>query len=178
MNRERLPNRRTSRFFEFEAMEMRFTAGVSRFPDGRIAEVFLDNHKAGSAIGTLVRDAAIILSFALQHGADIEAIRRALGRNTAGQPLGRSALHSTSLPAASRDLMSRSMIRTDYADLSKGPQSIAAIKAAANRTSLSGSPLHLFMTLRKCRYARRPPSFLMTWLSRLSGSFRWKFFQS
>jgi hypothetical protein len=50
--------------------------------------LFIDNHKAGSAVGTLVRDAAIILSFALQHGADPEAIRRALCRDSAGKALG------------------------------------------------------------------------------------------
>jgi hypothetical protein len=86
--RERLPNRRPSQVFDFEAMGLRFTASVSRYPDGRIAELFLDNHKAGSAIGTLVRDAAIIFSFAVQHGADPEAIRRALGRNSNGDALG------------------------------------------------------------------------------------------
>ena len=60
---------------------MRFTAGIGRFEDGRLAELFLDNHKAGSAIGTLVRDLAITFSFAVQHGADPEAIRRALCRD-------------------------------------------------------------------------------------------------
>src|SRR5262249_54356900 len=39
-------------------------------------------------VGTLVRDAAVILSFAAQHGADVEAIRRALSRDSHGQPLG------------------------------------------------------------------------------------------
>ena len=34
------------------------------------------------------RDAAIILSFALQHGADAEAIRRARCRDSQGRPLG------------------------------------------------------------------------------------------
>ena len=48
----------------------------------------VDNHKAGSAIGTLVRDGAIILSFALQHDADIDAIRHALCRDSQGSPLG------------------------------------------------------------------------------------------
>ena len=86
--RERLQNRRASSLVDFEAMGLRFSAGVSRYPDGRLAELFCDNHKAGSAIGTLVRDAAIILSFALQHGADAEAIRRALCRDSAGQALG------------------------------------------------------------------------------------------
>ena len=73
--RQRLPNRRASQIFDFESMSMRFTASISRDADGCIRELFCDNHKAGSAVGTLVRDAAIILSFALQHGADIEAIR-------------------------------------------------------------------------------------------------------
>src|SRR6516165_9863942 len=86
--REKLPNRRSSLLFNFESMGMRFTASVSHFPDGRIAELFVDNHKAGSAIGTLVRDAAIIFSFAVQHGADPEAIRRALCRDSAGRALG------------------------------------------------------------------------------------------
>jgi len=85
--RRRLPPRRLPEIFEFRSMGLRFTGSVSRFPDGRLAELFLDNHKAGSAVGTLVRDAAIILSFAAQHGADIEAIRRALGRDSQGNPL-------------------------------------------------------------------------------------------
>ncbi len=86
--RERLPNRRASKLFTFEAMSMRFAGSVSRYPDGRISELFLDNHKASSAIGTLVRDLVIVFSFAAQHGADVEAIRRALCRNSSGRPLG------------------------------------------------------------------------------------------
>jgi hypothetical protein len=86
--RFRLANRRASTLFEFESMDLKFTASISRYPDGRIAEFFCDNHKAGSAVGTLVRDSAIILSFALQHGADVEAIRRALCRDSVGRPLG------------------------------------------------------------------------------------------
>jgi len=86
--RERLPNRRASEIFDFEAMGLRFSASASNYADGRLAELFLDNHKAGSSIGTLVRDSAIMLSFALQHGADAEAIRRALCRDSDGRPLG------------------------------------------------------------------------------------------
>jgi hypothetical protein len=82
--RERLSNRRASLIFDVEAMGLRFTASVSRFPDGRLAELFMDNHKAGSAVGTI----AIALSFALQHGADLEVIRRALCRDGQGRPLG------------------------------------------------------------------------------------------
>jgi hypothetical protein len=86
--RERLPDRRPSELFDFQAMDLRFTASISRYPDGRVAELFCDNHKAGSQISTLVRDAAVLLSFALQHGADIEAIRRALCRDSQGRALG------------------------------------------------------------------------------------------
>jgi hypothetical protein len=87
MTRTRLPNRRASELFDFESMGTRFTGSVSRDSSGKILELFLDNHKAGSAVGTLVRDSAIILSFALQCGADIEAIQRALCRDSRG-PLG------------------------------------------------------------------------------------------
>jgi hypothetical protein len=86
--REKLLNRRASLLFDLESMGMHFTASVSHYPDGRTAELFVDNHKAGSAIGTLVHDAAIIFSFAVQHGADPEAIRRALCRDSAGRALG------------------------------------------------------------------------------------------
>jgi ribonucleoside-diphosphate reductase alpha chain len=86
--RQRLPDRRNSELIDFESGGMRFTASVSRYPDGSIGELFLDNHKQGSAVGTLVRDMAIVFSFAVQHGADAEAIRRALCRDGNGRALG------------------------------------------------------------------------------------------
>jgi hypothetical protein len=86
--RRRLPHRRPSEIFDFESMGLRFTASVSRYPDGQIAELFCDNHKAGSAIGTLVRDSAILFSFAVQHGADAEKIRKALCRDSQGRAIG------------------------------------------------------------------------------------------
>jgi hypothetical protein len=86
--RERLPNRRSSENLSFELHGLRYTATVSRLPDGRIAELFLNNHKAGNQVDTNARDAAIILSFAAQHGADVEAIRHALCRDGQGRPLG------------------------------------------------------------------------------------------
>jgi hypothetical protein len=63
-------------------------ACASRYTDGRIAELLLDNCKAGSAVSTLVRDSAIILSLALQHGADLDAIRKSLCRDSDGHALG------------------------------------------------------------------------------------------
>jgi hypothetical protein len=53
--RRRLPNRRASRFFDFASMDMTFAASFSCDAKGNVAEIFLDNHKGGSAVGTLVR---------------------------------------------------------------------------------------------------------------------------
>jgi hypothetical protein len=88
MPRLRLPPRRLCESFTFELDGLRFTASVGRFPDGRIGELFLNNHKSGNQSDTNARDAAIILSFALQHGADLDEIRKALCRNGAGRALG------------------------------------------------------------------------------------------
>src|SRR5947208_12219762 len=43
--RERLPNRRIGETFELEVAGLRYTATIGRFPDGRIGEIFLNNHK-------------------------------------------------------------------------------------------------------------------------------------
>lgn len=45
--RLRLPNRRASTTFDVEAGGLRYTATVSRFPDGRIGELFLTNRALG-----------------------------------------------------------------------------------------------------------------------------------
>jgi hypothetical protein len=90
MSRQRLPNRRGSTTFDFEVVGLLYTATVSYFADGGIAELFLSNHKNGSAADTAARDAAVAFSIAVQHGADPEVIRRALSRNgdgTASGPL-------------------------------------------------------------------------------------------
>jgi hypothetical protein len=89
--RQQLPNRRASETFALECAGLRYVATISRFPDGRLGEIFLSNHKAGSAADTAARDAAITCSIALQFGADIEMIRLALcrdARGNAGGPLG------------------------------------------------------------------------------------------
>ena len=86
--RRRLPNRRPCESLTFEVGGLRFSASVGRFADGRIGELFLNNHKSGNQSDTNARDAAIVLSFALQHGADINEIRKALCRDSTGRPLG------------------------------------------------------------------------------------------
>jgi hypothetical protein len=89
--RTRLPNRREAETFSFECDSLAYTCTVGRFDDGRIAEIFLSNHKSNSAADTNARDSAIAASIALQHGADLETIRKGLcrdGRGRASGPLG------------------------------------------------------------------------------------------
>ena len=91
MSRERLPNRRASELREVEALNLRFTVSVSKYPDGRPAELFITNHKAGSAAGIMASDLAVVCSIALQYGVPVEVIRKALMRDAQGRatsPLG------------------------------------------------------------------------------------------
>jgi ribonucleoside-diphosphate reductase alpha chain len=86
--RQRLPNRRACETFELEVAGLNYTASVSRFPDGRVGELFLSNHKSNSAADTNARDSAICFSIAVQHGADPELIRNALCRDSRGRASG------------------------------------------------------------------------------------------
>jgi ribonucleoside-diphosphate reductase alpha chain len=91
MIRERLRNRRPSETFSLECHGLYYVATISRFPDGRIAEIFLSNHKSSSQSDANARDSAVVCSLALQHGVSLNTIRRALLRDARGDaetPLG------------------------------------------------------------------------------------------
>jgi hypothetical protein len=49
--RLRLPDRRASQTFDIESCGLRFTVTASHFGDQRLAEVFIQNHKADSTAG-------------------------------------------------------------------------------------------------------------------------------
>ena len=87
-NRQRLPDRRGSLTFALQAGGLRFTATVSKFNDGSLGEVFLQNHKADSAAGIMASDAAIAASLALQFGCPVDVLRRALSRDARGNATG------------------------------------------------------------------------------------------
>jgi hypothetical protein len=88
VQRERLANRRECTGFDVQALGMRFHASVSYFSDGRPAEIFLDGVKVGSAADAAARDSAVTASIAMQFGADIETIRKALCRDAYGDAVG------------------------------------------------------------------------------------------
>lgn len=103
MSRQRLNNRRASENFSFRCGNMPYAATVSRFSDGRLAEIFLSNGHAGSDADAAARDSAVVCSIALQYGTPVETIRHALlrdSRGAASSPLGVALdmLASTTIP--------------------------------------------------------------------------------
>ncbi len=88
MTRRALPFRRPAELLTFDLDGRRWTATFGRFADGDIAEVFIDAAKA-SALADLAREAAVVTSIALQHGASASAIRHAI-RSTTPSPLARA----------------------------------------------------------------------------------------
>ena len=68
MTRLRLPNRRPGETIGFEFRGAAYTATFSRFPDGRLAELFIDAAKPSNDAADDARDAAVCLSLALQFG--------------------------------------------------------------------------------------------------------------
>jgi hypothetical protein len=84
--RERLPQRRECEGFDVEALGLRFHATIERYDDGRLAEVFITNHKGGSMAGILASDSAVLCSIALQHGVPLDVLRHALMRDSLGRP--------------------------------------------------------------------------------------------
>jgi hypothetical protein len=65
---------------------MNHVASIARYSDGRLAEIFITNHKVGSDTDAAAKDSAVVCSIALQHGIEVETIRRALLRDSRGIP--------------------------------------------------------------------------------------------
>jgi ribonucleoside-diphosphate reductase alpha chain len=74
--RTRLPNCRSHQGGAVDHNGFRLVVGISRFDDGRLAEIFIDER----AFGTILRDSAMLVSPAMQAGIDATAIRAALSR--------------------------------------------------------------------------------------------------
>ena len=94
--RSRLPPRRASETFRFELGGLHYHATISRFhyhatisrftEGGRVAEIFLSNHRSGSQADANARDAAVAASLAFQYGCPLEVLRGALLRDMQGSP--------------------------------------------------------------------------------------------
>jgi ribonucleoside-diphosphate reductase alpha chain len=84
--RKHLNNPRASTTFEFECNGLRYSATISQYPGGELAEIFLSNRKAGSHGDAAAKDSAIVCSLALQHGVPLETIKNAPLRDGNGRP--------------------------------------------------------------------------------------------
>jgi DNA-binding IclR family transcriptional regulator len=84
--RRRLPNRREHGLIDFEHEGRRYAAGIGRFEDGGLAEIFMNvSGRAGATVEVLARDTAVAASLCLQFGCNAETLRRALMRDTHGR---------------------------------------------------------------------------------------------
>jgi hypothetical protein len=76
--RQRLPDRRGSLRFPFEYENRLYSATLSKFADGRLAEIFIDTEKPDSQLAVHASDAAILASLLLQNGVASAAIRHSI----------------------------------------------------------------------------------------------------
>ena len=88
MTRETLPPRRHCETFdiEFGGLSRFHTITAGYYDDGRVGEVFINGGKSGEQIQAIARDGAVLISLALQYGAPLETIARALTRDDRDQP--------------------------------------------------------------------------------------------
>ena len=84
MNRERLPNRREGDNFDFIVGSTHFSASVRR-SEGQLREVFIHGPKIDSDVDMTIRDAAILISIALQYGIKVSEMAHSMGRNPDGR---------------------------------------------------------------------------------------------
>ena len=98
MTRVPLFNRRSNRTFKIEhfdplagpeGMALRFHVSIGEFADGSAGEVFITaagKSGKGSMLEALARDVAVLMSLAIQYGAPLETMRRAVSRNEQNRP--------------------------------------------------------------------------------------------
>ena len=110
MMRRLLPQRRPAETFDLWFWNQSFSVTIGFYPNGAVGEVFIDGGKTGQDIQSTARDAAVVLSLALQHGAAIETIRHAVTRNGSGS--------AASILGAVVDALS---VRSDVTSKPRGP---------------------------------------------------------
>jgi len=92
-DRQRLPDRRLATTFTFQhtypgSEPKTFTASVGHRPDGCVGEVFISLLDGTDKMSVDAHDAAVLLSLALQHGASLADMGKAMLRGEDGKPHG------------------------------------------------------------------------------------------
>jgi hypothetical protein len=86
MIRRTLPQRRAAETFTVVCRNQPVTITAGFYDDGAVGEVFIDTGKSGADLAHVARDAAVVISLALQHGVSIETIRHAVTICNDGSP--------------------------------------------------------------------------------------------
>lgn len=94
-DRKRMPPRRASETFGFthsapgrQGVNYTVTIGFYDLDMTKPGEVFLNAEKLTTDLDIAARDSAILLSYAIQHGADPASIALSMARDEEGRPLG------------------------------------------------------------------------------------------
>ncbi|MEY9137755.1 hypothetical protein ACVIWV_005992 [Bradyrhizobium diazoefficiens] len=87
-DRRALPMRRSADTFDisFGGVNRGYAVTLGFYEDGTLGEVFISGGKSGEAVEAIARDGAVLLSLALQYGAQIENLASAITRDGQGQP--------------------------------------------------------------------------------------------
>lgn len=87
-HRRVLPQRRSCETFDlaFGGLSRCHTITLGYYDDGTIGEVFINGGKSGEQVEAIAHDGAVLLSLALQYGADLANIQSAIKRDGQGQP--------------------------------------------------------------------------------------------
>jgi hypothetical protein len=99
--RVRLPNRRRAETCELTIGNLTLTATVGFDQAGRPAEVFLCGAKDGSGLATILDDASVVISVALQYGIPAAALAKSISRT----PDGMGRITAASAIGAALDLL-------------------------------------------------------------------------
>jgi hypothetical protein len=85
MTRAILPQRRPNETYELKVAKGTYSVTFGYYPNGRVGEIFINGAKSGSDMDAVCRDAAVILSIAIQHGSPpLETIAHAITRESNG----------------------------------------------------------------------------------------------
>ena len=88
MTRTKLPDRRAAETIEFVHDNLTYIVTFFRFPDGTLAELFMDVAKPGTPMNLIAKDMATLASIALQRGVPLSEITAALSQELNGTMLG------------------------------------------------------------------------------------------
>ena len=84
--RATLPHRRAATTCEVKHEQQSVTVTVGYYADGSLGEVFVTAPKVGSSLEAIARDAAVLLSIAIQHRVPLDTLRHAVTREQDGSP--------------------------------------------------------------------------------------------